>query len=95
MRQQAQRRYDDVVGSLGAKREALQQQIEALEQFDREYRNRLLGFMQKQMRALWADQPDAPDEVEIPAGAQVVTGELIPVQRAGRTTMTPHENADA
>jgi cell division septum initiation protein DivIVA len=54
---QARQRYDDVVGSLGTKREALQQQIEALEQFDREYRSRLTGFMQGQLRALWVDQP--------------------------------------
>jgi cell division septum initiation protein DivIVA len=54
---QARQRFDDVVGSLGTKREALQQQIEALEQFDREYRSRLTGFMQGQLRALWVDQP--------------------------------------
>jgi cell division septum initiation protein DivIVA len=54
---QAQQRYDDVVGSLGVKREALQEQIEALEQFDREYRGRLMTFMQGQLRALWVDQP--------------------------------------
>jgi cell division septum initiation protein DivIVA len=53
----AQQRYDDVVGSLAARREALQQQIEALEQFDRDYRARLTAFMQSQLRALWADQP--------------------------------------
>jgi cell division septum initiation protein DivIVA len=53
----AQQRYEDVVGSLAAKREALQQQIEALERFDREYRARLQGFMQNQLRALWVDEP--------------------------------------
>jgi cell division septum initiation protein DivIVA len=53
----ARQRYDDVVGSLAARREALQQQIEALEQFDRDYRARLTAFMQSQLRALWADQP--------------------------------------
>ena len=57
LRLAAQQRYDDVVGSLGAKREALQQQIEALEMFDREYRGRLTAFMQSQLRALWVDQP--------------------------------------
>jgi cell division septum initiation protein DivIVA len=54
---QARQRYDDVVGSLGTKREALQNQIEALEHFDREYRSRLTAFMQHQLRALWVDQP--------------------------------------
>ena len=54
---QARQRYDDVVGSLGTKREALQQQIEALEHFDREYRSRLTAFMQGQLRSLWVDQP--------------------------------------
>ncbi|SDZ15848.1 hypothetical protein SAMN05444365_10676 [Micromonospora pattaloongensis] len=63
---QAQRRYDDVVGSLGAKREALQQQIEALERFDREYRGRLTAFMQGQLRALWVDQPQVTGELDQP-----------------------------
>ncbi|MBU2668452.1 hypothetical protein KOI35_33560 [Actinoplanes bogorensis] len=60
---QARQRYDDVVGSLGTKREALQQQIEALEQFDREYRSRLTNFMQGQLRALWVDQPQVNGEL--------------------------------
>jgi len=60
---QARQRYDDVVGSLGTKREALQQQIEALEQFDREYRSRLTTFMQGQLRALWVDQPQVNGEL--------------------------------
>jgi cell division septum initiation protein DivIVA len=59
---QAQRRYDDVVGSLAARREALQQQIEALERFDHEYRARLTTFMQGQLRALWVDQPQVTGE---------------------------------
>jgi cell division septum initiation protein DivIVA len=61
---QAQRRYEDVVGSLGTKREALQQQIEALEQFDREYRARLTAFMQGQLRSLWVDQPQVTGELD-------------------------------
>jgi cell division septum initiation protein DivIVA len=52
---QAQQRFEDAVGSLHAKRVALQQQIEALESFDQEYRARLTAFMQTQQRALWAD----------------------------------------
>jgi vacuolar-type H+-ATPase subunit E/Vma4 len=76
LRQQAQQRYDDVVGSLGLRREALQEQIEALERFDREYRAKLTGFMQNQLRALWVDRPQvgelegaetAEDEPETPA----------------------------
>jgi cell division septum initiation protein DivIVA len=63
---QARQRYDDVVGSLGAKREALQQQIEALERFDREYRARLTAFMQGQLRALWVDQPQVTGEPDYP-----------------------------
>jgi cell division septum initiation protein DivIVA len=61
---EAHRRYEDVVGSLGAKREALQQQIEALERFDREYRGRLTAFMQGQLRALWVDQPQVAGELD-------------------------------
>jgi cell division septum initiation protein DivIVA len=60
---QARQRFDDVVGSLGTKREALQQQIEALELFDREYRSRLQTFMQGQLRALWVDQPQVSAEL--------------------------------
>jgi cell division septum initiation protein DivIVA len=61
---QAEQRYQDVVGGLATKREALQEQIEALEQFDREYRNRLMAFMQGQMRALWADAPHVDESVD-------------------------------
>jgi len=61
---QAEQRYQDVVGSLATRREGLQQQIEALEQFDREYRARLTSFMQGQLRALWADQPQVEGEVD-------------------------------
>ncbi|MBW6439838.1 hypothetical protein KZ829_39545 [Actinoplanes hulinensis] len=78
LKHQAQQRYDDVVGSLGAKREALQQQIEALEQFDREYRGRLTGFMQSQLRALWVDAPQMSEYVEEEPVAEVI--EAAPVQ---------------
>jgi len=54
---EAQQRYDEVVGSLAAKRAALQQQIEALVQFDRDYRARLRTFMQSQLHALGLDEP--------------------------------------
>jgi cell division septum initiation protein DivIVA len=68
--QQARQRYDDLVGSLGSKREMLQQQIEALERFDREYRARLTTFMQGQLRALWVEQPqisiDLPEQPLVP-----------------------------
>jgi cell division septum initiation protein DivIVA len=58
----ADQRYEDVVGSLAARREALQQQIEALERFDREYRARLQAFMQSQLRALWVEEPGVAAE---------------------------------
>jgi cell division septum initiation protein DivIVA len=58
----AQQRYEDVVGGLASKREALQQQIEALEKFDREYRARLQAFLQGQLRALWVDEPQVDAE---------------------------------
>jgi cell division septum initiation protein DivIVA len=62
----AQQRYEEVVGGLAAKREALQRQIEALEQFDRDYRARLTTFMQAQLRALWVDQPHVEGDKEQP-----------------------------
>jgi cell division septum initiation protein DivIVA len=74
LRLQAQQRYEDSVGSLRAKREALQQQIEALGVFDREYRARLTSFMQGQLRSLWADQPQVGDELPA-AEADVVEDE--------------------
>lgn len=79
LRVQAQRRYDDVVGSLGSKRAALQAQIEALEAFDQQYRSRLTTFMQGQMRALWVDQPQVTGELEHPgshAVAEIEQAEL-------------------
>jgi cell division septum initiation protein DivIVA len=62
LKDQAQQRYQDIVGSLAAKREGLQQQIEALEQFDHEYRSRLTKFMQTQLRSLWVEQPQMSDD---------------------------------
>ena len=70
-----------MVGSLGVRRESLQQQIEALERFDREYRARLTGFMQNQLRALWVDQPQvgelegAEPEVGRPVAGRPEAGE--------------------
>ena len=89
LKTQAQHRHDDIVGSLGTKRAALQDQIEALEQFDREYRTRLLAFMQGQMRALWADQPRLTDDLANPNQAdpnqanpnQKAPAAVIPAQR--------------
>jgi cell division septum initiation protein DivIVA len=77
---QAERRYDDVVGSLGARREALQQQIEALERFDREYRARLTAFMQGQLRALWVDQPQVTGEPD-QTGPELSEESVLPEQR--------------
>jgi cell division septum initiation protein DivIVA len=68
--------YEDVVGGLSAKRESLQQQIEALERFDGEYRARLTSFMQQQMRALWVDQPQHSGEIDEPVA---VVNETVPL----------------
>ncbi len=85
---QAQQRYEEMVGNLAAKREALQQQIEALQEFDREYRARLLTFMQAQLRALWVDEPHVDAEIEQPAA--LATAQLLPAQQpdSGATTET-------
>ncbi len=75
LKHRAAQRYEDVVGSLASRRESLQQQIEALELFDREYRSRLTNFMQSQLRALWVDQPTMTDEIEqlepVPAASEL------------------------
>lgn len=61
LEREAQQRYQDAVGGLAAKRADLQQQIEALQQFDRDYRARLRLFMQRQLSALGEDEPPAPN----------------------------------
>ncbi len=66
----ARQRYDEEVGNLATKREALQQQIEALQDFDRDYRSRLLTFMQSQLRALWVDEPKVDGEIGQTLAAQ-------------------------
>jgi cell division septum initiation protein DivIVA len=86
LKRQAQQRYEEMVGNLAAKREALQQQIEALQEFDRDYRARLVTFLQAQLRALWVDQPHVEAEIEQPGAA--ATTRLLPPQQpnAGATT---------
>jgi vacuolar-type H+-ATPase subunit H len=79
IKQRAEQIYEDVVGGLTAKRQALQGQIEALERFDQEYRSRLTSFMQQQMRALWVGQPQVAQQ-EFQDGS-AVAGELLPAQR--------------
>ena len=51
LQREAQRQYDPVVGSLETRRAALQQQIEALQEFDRHNRSRLRTFMRRQLDA--------------------------------------------
>jgi cell division septum initiation protein DivIVA len=69
LEREARQRYQEVLGSLPAKRAALQQQIEALQQFDRDYRNRLRKFMQNQLQALGTEEPPAMAEAHQPAAA--------------------------
>jgi cell division septum initiation protein DivIVA len=67
LEREAKQRYDDVVGSLATKRDALQEQIEALQEFDRNYRSRLRQFMQGQLRVLGEDEPPARSDGQQPA----------------------------
>ena len=94
---QARQRYDDVVGSLATKREGLQNQIEALEQFDREYRSRLTTFMQGQLRALWVDQPqvlgELPEPAALPAPVAAPADAPATAQAAGRHGADEQEEA--
>jgi vacuolar-type H+-ATPase subunit H len=72
---EAQERYDDVVGSLETKRAALQQRIENLQQFDRDYRARLRMFMQGQLEALDHDEPPpAQAQAMAPAASMAPAG---------------------
>jgi cell division septum initiation protein DivIVA len=74
LEREAQQRYEDALGGLTVKRAALQKQIEALQQFDGDYRARLRTFMQNQLAALGVDQPPSRAEkqqpdAEMPAGS--------------------------
>jgi vacuolar-type H+-ATPase subunit H len=75
LEREAQQRYDDVVGSLEGKRAALQEQIEALQQFDRDYRSRLAAFMQSQLRALGSAMPVLDAEIPPPSSLTVAGGQ--------------------
>jgi DivIVA domain-containing protein len=48
----ARQRHQEVMGSLDAKRTALQKHIEELKQFEREYRTRLKAYLESQLRDL-------------------------------------------
>jgi cell division septum initiation protein DivIVA len=75
---QAQVRYEETVGRLAARREALQQQIEALQDFDRDYRSHLLAFIQAHVRALWTEMPSVGPDIEQPTDARSITVAVTP-----------------
>jgi len=70
---EAQQRYDDVVGSLEGKRIALLEQIDTLQQFDRDYRSQLAAFMQSQLRTLGAAMPVLNEDIP-PSSSLTATG---------------------
>ena len=86
LKRQAQLRYEEMVGNLAAKREALQQQIEALQEFDREYRARQVTFLQAQLRALWVEEPHVDAEIEQPGA--VATIRHLPARQPGPRATT-------
>lgn len=61
LEREAEERYEEAIGGLAEERAALQQEIEALHQFDREYRTRLRVFMHNQLRALDEGEPATGD----------------------------------
>ena len=80
LEREAQQRYDEVVGTLDTKRAALEEKIEGLQRFDRDYRTRLRSFMQRQLHDL--DNENAAP----PAGGDGVGGGPVPAPaRAGTT----------
>jgi cell division septum initiation protein DivIVA len=81
----AEEKYEDAVGSLAGKRAALQEQIEALQQFDRDYRARLATFMQGQLRALGASMPVLNAEIPPPNSLGAPVGQRAPEQRSTRS----------
>lgn len=68
LEREAEERYAEAVGGLADERATLQQQIEALRRFDREYRTRLRVFMHGQLRALDEGEPP-PADIPMPAHA--------------------------
>ena len=83
MRRQAKEEYDGVLGRLHVNRETLLMQIESLEQFDRDFRQRLLTFMQTHMRALLADDPQLADEAAEPPAEP--NASVMPIDAARRS----------
>lgn len=69
---EAQQRYNDIVGTLETKRDALQVRIDELQQFDRDYRSRLRTFMRGQLDALGDEDPAPGAPAQRPA--EVKTG---------------------
>lgn len=61
---EAQQRYQEVVGSLEAKRTSLQQKIGVLQKFERDYRAKLRKFMQNQLNTLGMNDQPSMDEIE-------------------------------
>lgn len=80
LRVQARQRYEDAVGGLSIQREALQRQIENLASFDHEYRRRITMFLQSQLRALWAEHPQA---VDVPDAALPAPGGPVEATQPG------------
>ena len=74
----AQQRYDDVVGTLETKRDALQERIDALQQFDRDYRSRLRTFMRTQLDALGDEEAASNPPAQRPAEAPTTGVKRIP-----------------
>jgi hypothetical protein len=78
LEREAQRQYDAIVGSLETKRVALEQQIEALQEFDRDYRSRLRTFMRSQLDALDEEKPSARKPAQRRAEAPATGAALAP-----------------
>jgi len=86
----AQLRHEDFVGGLTVTQEAVQRQIQALEQYDRDYRARLVTFMQAQLHALAVDA-DHVARIEQPRAA--AAGDSPPRPQPG-STATIDDTAD-
>jgi hypothetical protein len=68
LEREAQRQYDERVGTLETERASLQQQIEALQDFDRDYRSRLRTFMRGQLDALGEEDPPSGKPAQTAVG---------------------------
>jgi DivIVA domain-containing protein len=77
-------KVEAATGGLEVRRRQLEQRIEELRAFEREYRTRLKAYLETQLRELGAGHPSTPDEtgVGVPADARAAPSAVAPSDAA-------------